>query len=81
MTFRARSLDEVTTGLSLDREEVHVLARDPPIFRGEEMRNLQRGRAEAANEVGGPRQKSLLAARYLQGSVKEGRRGLLFKCH
>lgn len=40
MIFRARSLDEVIIGLSLDREEVYVLVRDFLIFRGEEMRNL-----------------------------------------
>lgn len=45
--FEARSLDETSTGMNLEREEkrvmFHVNRWGPPTFRGEGLRNAQRG--------------------------------------
>lgn len=58
-------------------EEVCVSTWSPPTLEVKAWGTHKGVGAEAAKEVGGPGEKSLLVARYLHRSVKEGRRGHL----
>lgn len=73
--LKATSQDDRITGVSLDREvEVCVSTWSPPTLEVKAWGSHRGVRAEAAREVGGPGEKSLLAARYLHRNVKEGRK-------